>query len=649
MDDTFFNQLSSDRRGAPNGGDQLLRRLSQLFQLLLLFLAVLPAQAEAQAREIAILELRPDTGVVDLQDHLLFSAESAPFDVFLTYADPTGFVPLDSIDFAGNQPLIGCFYVDNKTEAPLSFILVFGDQHYQAEVIQFREDATRRIQKTGLFLPFSAMDHSWGRQGAVELLFPPGNLTPVFFQVRQDYPGAWRDLPVALYPTPTWNDRAANRLTFKSVLLGLLIALLLGVLYLGVKTRQGRWFYFGATILLTAGHVLAANNLLPGLIFPEAPHWRRVLFLALIPAWGSCCLLWLEQRGGGRQQLFSAYAIMSALVFLLGAFLTIISPEATYPLMRWHLMATAVVLLGVTWWMTFRARPPAGRPLFPGALLFALGIAGYYWDAYRHLPAFDGAAWLQGCLLFALLCLALGRRRSPVPVASASGRDRAIEPVAEPGSAASPTPAPARNREALRAQPKLLLVVAEDEVFRRHVRDDLSEGFHSLEASDGREGLHLAIHQIPDLIVIDDAMNEMEGADLYRALRADPRTSHVPVILHGTGEPEKLEGLDRTALQSLPGSAGPSVVRDAVAQLLQVQKIQHQRFQRGENPAFSALDHFFLTDLQELTYSGPDRKPAATSEALSRALGMSPAQLHRKIRGLTGLSLQRFLEHSEQV
>ena len=67
------------------------------------------------------------------------------------------------------------------------------------------------------------------------------------------------------------------------------------------------------------------------------------------------------------------------------------------------------------------------------------------------------------------------------------------------------------NRELLR----LILVTAEYEVF---------------EARDGQECLKLAQDHLPDLVMIDLSMPKLDGWEVFHALKADQRTSHIPCV-----------------------------------------------------------------------------------------------------------------------
>jgi PleD family two-component response regulator len=77
------------------------------------------------------------------------------------------------------------------------------------------------------------------------------------------------------------------------------------------------------------------------------------------------------------------------------------------------------------------------------------------------------------------------------------------------------------------------ILIAEDE---QHLREILRlqlecEGYRVLEAADGREALEVATRHLPDLILLDVMMPEMDGLEVHRQLRTTFSTRHIPVIL----------------------------------------------------------------------------------------------------------------------
>jgi DNA-binding response OmpR family regulator len=77
------------------------------------------------------------------------------------------------------------------------------------------------------------------------------------------------------------------------------------------------------------------------------------------------------------------------------------------------------------------------------------------------------------------------------------------------------------------------ILVADDEHNIRHILDFslAAEGFQVLAASSGDEVVALAALELPDLIILDIMMPGGDGLEACRRLKADERTSQIPVIL----------------------------------------------------------------------------------------------------------------------
>lgn len=78
----------------------------------------------------------------------------------------------------------------------------------------------------------------------------------------------------------------------------------------------------------------------------------------------------------------------------------------------------------------------------------------------------------------------------------------------------------------------LLLVVEDDEIQRRGLHDGLTiEGFEVLSASDGAQGLEIALKSHPDAILTDIKMPKMDGMTMIHKLREDEWGKKVPIII----------------------------------------------------------------------------------------------------------------------
>ena len=89
---------------------------------------------------------------------------------------------------------------------------------------------------------------------------------------------------------------------------------------------------------------------------------------------------------------------------------------------------------------------------------------------------------------------------------------------------------------------KRILVIDDEPTIRRQTVELLRlEGYDVVEAHNGRDGVDQARANPPDLIVCDITMPKLNGHRVLQALRADPRTAHVPLVfLTGWGERDDL-------------------------------------------------------------------------------------------------------------
>src|SRR5271157_6015958 len=90
---------------------------------------------------------------------------------------------------------------------------------------------------------------------------------------------------------------------------------------------------------------------------------------------------------------------------------------------------------------------------------------------------------------------------------------------------------------------KKILVVDDDEAVRKSISIalKLKGGFETLEAEDGLKGLELAKQEVPDLIISDVVMDNVNGFLMLETLKEFPETSKIPVIImtyHAQSEKE---------------------------------------------------------------------------------------------------------------
>lgn len=96
------------------------------------------------------------------------------------------------------------------------------------------------------------------------------------------------------------------------------------------------------------------------------------------------------------------------------------------------------------------------------------------------------------------------------------------------------------------------------------------EGYEVITASDGEEALNRVLSERPDLVILDVMMPKLNGKDVCRRLKSDPKTSKVPIIfLSAKAQELDVEaGLELGADAYVTKPFDPSDLLDTVATLL---------------------------------------------------------------------------------
>ena len=107
----------------------------------------------------------------------------------------------------------------------------------------------------------------------------------------------------------------------------------------------------------------------------------------------------------------------------------------------------------------------------------------------------------------------------------------------------------------------LILVVDDNERNLRLARDVLwAAGFRTLEAASGSEAISLAVEMLPDVILLDLRLPDMDGTDVARELRGGARTGAIPIValsaLHTGGEGDWLLAAGFAGYLSKPITVG---------------------------------------------------------------------------------------------
>ena len=197
-----------------------------------------------------------------------------------------------------------------------------------------------------------------------------------------------------------------------------------------------------------------------------------------------------------------------------------------------------------------------------------------------------------------------------------------------------------------------LILLVEDNI---EVSDYISNIVHTVfkveQAKDGKEGVEMALHLIPDLVISDVMMPGMNGYDLCKKLKSEESTSHVPVILLTArgSTVDKIKGLEHQADAYLVKPFSPKELMTLIKNLVESRRQLRERFSRefifkpGEVEVTSTDDRF-LEKLNTRVESHLEDENLGVDD-LAGMMNMSRSQLHRKLKALTNLAPSEFIRN----
>jgi signal transduction histidine kinase/DNA-binding response OmpR family regulator len=194
-----------------------------------------------------------------------------------------------------------------------------------------------------------------------------------------------------------------------------------------------------------------------------------------------------------------------------------------------------------------------------------------------------------------------------------------------------------------------ILIVEDNEDMRHYIGSILTQEYRLLEAANGRQGLQLAQQNMPDLIVSDIMMPEMDGIELCRSLKNDENTSHIPVIiLTAKGSEEaQVEGLEIGADAYVIKPFSQALLKARLVNLLESRRRLQAHFQRDPSIPIhkitsNPVDERFLKRAVDIVEAHLADYDFAMDE-FSSSMHMSHSTLYRKIKALTGQSPSVFV------
>jgi signal transduction histidine kinase/DNA-binding response OmpR family regulator/ligand-binding sensor domain-containing protein len=215
-------------------------------------------------------------------------------------------------------------------------------------------------------------------------------------------------------------------------------------------------------------------------------------------------------------------------------------------------------------------------------------------------------------------------------------------------SAQHPVPSANGSEDSSDSRPQVL-VVEDNADLRAFIIDSLGAEFKFHEAENGKQGLTLATEHIPDMIISDVMMPEMDGMEMTAKLKGDIKTSHIPLILltAKSGEDSKLEGLSKGADDYLTKPFNKQElllkVRNGTARMQKIrEKMKTEVLSSQPAEKILSQDEQFLNKVKETIIERMSDEQLSV-ESLADDIGMSRVQLYRKVSALTGMAVNELI------
>lgn len=197
----------------------------------------------------------------------------------------------------------------------------------------------------------------------------------------------------------------------------------------------------------------------------------------------------------------------------------------------------------------------------------------------------------------------------------------------------------------------LVLLIEDNEDLRLYLKENLEIEYQVVVAENGKVGLEKALELIPDLILSDMMMPQMDGFTLCTKIREDERTSHIPFILltARTTIESKLEGLELGADEYMTKPFNIKEIKVRMKNLLEQRKNLRKSFSREvtiqpKNISVTSVDERFLNHALKIMeeHLGDEQ---FSVERFAEEIGMSRKNLLRKIKALTDKSVNEFIRN----
>lgn len=191
----------------------------------------------------------------------------------------------------------------------------------------------------------------------------------------------------------------------------------------------------------------------------------------------------------------------------------------------------------------------------------------------------------------------------------------------------------------------VILIVEDDHELRNYLVSFFGDQYQVLQAVNGKEGLSMAKDRVPDLVISDMTMPEMDGLELCQQLKSELATSHIPIVLLTARTPIEfqLKGAENGADDYVTKPFNLQLLSLKVKNLLKVRAVLQEKykgktvFQPSTSTPLSKDEELLKRILSLVT--DQISNPELDITEVCNSVGLGRTQLYRKVKALTGLTM----------
>ncbi|MFW6327047.1 MAG: ATP-binding protein [Bacteroidota bacterium] len=194
-----------------------------------------------------------------------------------------------------------------------------------------------------------------------------------------------------------------------------------------------------------------------------------------------------------------------------------------------------------------------------------------------------------------------------------------------------------------------VLIVDDNKDMLSLLEEHLKDEYHILTANNGLEAYNASVRHLPDLIISDVMMPEIDGIELSKKLKTDVKTSHIPIILltAKATEKEQLEGLQTGVDDYISKPFNLDILKQKINNIFKnrkqlIKKYQENNFKNPISTGLNTVDQEFIKKLIDVIHEDIEN-PDLNVDYLAKKMFVSRAQLYRKMKALTGQSVNEFI------